>query len=89
MEEMSLSHEYPIGTRILIEVEVVENNCFSKLLNCLYKPSDEQKFIDLTGSELIKIYKLGSNVRADRTMGEIIDELNKKYIELKERDCIE
>lgn len=53
----ALEELYPVGTKILVEVEISKDNGYTELLNCLMNPKRSKELDDFIGVKINKIYR--------------------------------
>lgn len=53
----ALEKLYPVGTKILVEVEISKDNGYTELLNCLMNPKRSKELDDFIGVKINKIYR--------------------------------
>ena len=73
----------PIGTKILIEVEIMEDAGHNKLTSAVCVKEVMEKVQELLGVQFNKIYLKTCTVNEGQTLESIVESLNRKVEELK------
>lgn len=53
----ALEKLYPVGTKILVEIEISKDTGYTELLNCLMNPKRSKELDDFIGVKINKIYR--------------------------------
>ena len=83
---LQVQREYnPIGTKLLIEVEIMEDAGHNKLTSAVCVKEVMEKVQELLGVQFNKIYLKTCTVNEEgQTLESIVESLNRKVEELKE-----
>lgn len=78
----------PIGTKILIEVEIVSEDGFYLLQKTMFNKVNKKALKELAGCEISKIYLKDIKIPEVNTLEDIINLLNTHYKKLREEGKI-
>ena len=76
----------PIGTKILLEVEIMKENGHNLLTAAMF--TNKEKFEELTGCCINAIYKKEVKINNTNTLGDLINNLKEHYEKLIEEGRI-
>ena len=78
----------PIGTKILIEVEIVDENGFHLLYKSMFNEAGKKALKEIAGCEISKIYRKDFIIPEVHTLEDILNLLNIHYKKLREEGKI-
>lgn len=74
----------PIGTKFLIEVEIVDADGYNSIVDAMFAPEKGKNFQELTGCSISTLYKKEIKVATNsNTLENIVEQLMRKTNELK------
>ena len=79
----------PIGTKILIEVEIADDNGINLLYKSMFNEASKKALKEITGCEISKIYRKDIKIPEVHTLEDILNLLNTHYKKLREEGKIE